>query len=180
MSAADVLILCHAKNHKYEFLKLYFSKKVKKIKTDITQPISIKGRFQIITSDLYYDSEQAFKNIYDLLAPGGLFMTKFGGVNAPIIKLSKRQKEKYDIPVDISKIIKSPMITSRFKVIYVCQQKLSSHAEGYIYTNKSNKTEFADDMSIPQCLIDVCSVFGVDIVKWIKHNHMKLVILQKI
>ena len=186
---SNVLLLCHAKNHKYEFLKLNFSKKAKKFKTldvggkphyktDITQPISIKERFQIITS-VYcpftiYDSEQAFKNIYDLLAPGGLFMTKFGGINAPIIKLSDKQKEKYDIPISYN----SPNITKYFNVIYLCQRKIGN-SDGYIYTNKNNKTAYAN-MSIPECLIKTCSVFDVDIIKWIKYNHMEIIVMQKI
>jgi hypothetical protein len=194
MRSDDVLLLCHTKKHKYDFLKVNLSKNATKFKTldskvDITQPISIKDRFQIITSVhcpfMIYDDEQTFKNIYDLLAPGGLFMTKFGGASAPVIKLSDSQKEKYDIPIsynhiDISKIIKSPHITKYFKVVYLCQQKLSSIGqEGYIYTTKSNKSEYAD-MSMPQCLIKTCSVFGIDIEKWINFNRMELVVLQKI
>jgi hypothetical protein len=200
----EILLLCHAKNQKYDSLIANFSQDAKKHKTldiyghpdfkgDITRPIaSLKNRFQLVTSVgcpfSIYNSKQTFRNIYNMLAPGGLFMTKFGGVDQPVLKLTQKQREKYDVPVsydftDISKIISSPQITRHFNVVYVCQHSLNSKThdmyDGYIYTSPENKTAYAN-MKIPKCLINVCDVLGVDIVKWIKHNRMGLVVMQKI
>lgn len=197
----EILLLCHDKKHKYDFLITHFSKSAKKYKTldlygkpdyklDITKPISIKEQFQLITSVhcpfVLYDNEQTFINIYDMLAPGGLFMTKFGGINVPVIELSEKQREKYDVPIsydfiDMSKII--PKLSKYFKVVYMCQHSLNSKIhnvfDGYIYTDNNNKTIYAN-MKVPKCLINTCDVLGVDIVKWIKYNNNELVVMQKI
>ena len=191
----EILLLCHAKNHKYDFLTANFSSDAKKHKTldlygsphykvDITKPIAatIKDQFQLVTSVhcpfSLYDHDQTFKNIHKLFAGGA----------ETFLELTEKQREKYDVPIsydliDISKIITSPKITRYFKVVYLCQHSLNSKKhdvfDGYLYTSPENKTAYAN-MKIPKCLINVCDVLGVDIVKWIKYNRMGLVVMQKI
>jgi SAM-dependent methyltransferase len=192
----------HLENHFCRYAKDFTTIDIQQrpdIKLDVTQTLpsehidKVTRRFDIIASifcpfNLFFESkreklnETFFQNIHTMLRPGGLFLTRLNGY---WLDLSDETKEAYDIPysynlTDVSKFLESPTLLKYFNVKYLYQHELESGNvfDGYISTDKSNRTEFVNKEML-QCIVNKCEEHGIDVKEWNNFNNKQLVVLER-